>query len=43
MLDFRGTEGFWRAYPALGRARLSLEEIANPATFARDPVLAWGF
>ena len=21
--DFRGDEGFWRAYPALGRARLS--------------------
>ena len=41
--DFRGTEGFWRAYPALASARLSFEEIANPAHFARDPALAWGF
>ena len=41
--DFRGSEGFWRAYPALGRARLQFEEIANPATFARAPALAWGF
>jgi NAD-dependent SIR2 family protein deacetylase len=41
--DFRGSEGFWRAYPALGRARLHFEEIANPAAFARDPALAWGF
>jgi NAD-dependent SIR2 family protein deacetylase len=41
--DFRGSAGFWRAYPALGRARLQFEEIANPAAFARDPALAWGF
>ena len=41
--DFRGSEGFWRAYPALGRARLQFEEIANPAAFACDPALAWGF
>ena len=41
--DFRGSAGFWRAYPALGRARLRFEEIANPAAFERDPALAWGF
>lgn len=41
--DFRGTAGFWRAYPALAAARLSFEEIANPAHFSRDPLLAWGF
>ena len=41
--DFRGTEGFWRAYPALADAGLRFEEIANPAAFARDPALAWGF
>ena len=41
--DFRGSAGFWRAYPALGRAGLQFEEIANPAAFARDPSLAWGF
>lgn len=41
--DFRGAEGFWRAYPALGRARLRFEEIASPASFRADPELAWGF
>ncbi|HET7776866.1 MAG TPA: Sir2 family NAD-dependent protein deacetylase [Azospira sp.] len=41
--DFRGPEGFWRAYPALGRARMMFEEIACPDAFARDPELAWGF
>ncbi len=41
--DFRGAEGFWRAYPALGRARLRFEEIASPAAFRADPELAWGF
>ncbi|MEC5399939.1 SIR2 family NAD-dependent protein deacylase [Uliginosibacterium sp. H1] len=41
--DFRGTEGFWQAYPALAQARLRFEEIASPHAFARDPQLAWGF
>ena len=41
--DFRGTSGFWSAYPALGRARIDFTAIANPAAFASDPRLAWGF
>ena len=41
--DFRGNEGFWKAYPALGRARMNFEAAASPATFMRDPRLAWGF
>jgi NAD-dependent SIR2 family protein deacetylase len=41
--DFRGPEGFWGAYPALGRARIHFEEIANPRAFHEDPRLAWGF
>jgi len=41
--DFRGTQGFWRAYPALGRARIAFEAIASPAAFESDPRLAWGF
>ncbi len=41
--DFRGPGGFWGVYPALGRARIAFESIANPAAFARDPELAWGF
>jgi hypothetical protein len=41
--DFRGADGFWRAYPALLHHGLSFEDMANPATFANDPILAWGF
>lgn len=41
--DFRGPGGFWAVYPALGRARIAFESIANPAAFERDPRLAWGF
>jgi NAD-dependent SIR2 family protein deacetylase len=41
--DFRGTEGFWRAYPPISRLGLRFEEMANPAHFLRDPSLAWGF
>lgn len=41
--DFRGTQGFWRAYPALGRAKIPFEDIANPAVFESNPRLAWGF
>lgn len=41
--DFRGTEGFWRAYPALGRLGLRFEEMARPGWFRLDPGLAWGF
>ena len=43
LADFRGPEGFWRAYPPLRHAGLLFEEIANPMAFARDPELAWGF
>lgn len=41
--DFRGNQGFWQAYPALGRARLDFTRVASPHTFAADPALAWGF
>lgn len=41
--DFRGPGGFWGIYPALGRARIPFEQIANPAAFEHDPALAWGF
>jgi NAD-dependent SIR2 family protein deacetylase len=41
--DFRGSSGFWQAYPALGRARIDFTEIANPQAFRHDPALAWGF
>lgn len=41
--DFRGTEGFWKAYPALARSKIRFESIASPDAFEEDPELAWGF
>ena len=41
--DFRGPEGFWQAYPPYRALGLRFEQLANPATFDRDPHLAWGF
>ncbi len=41
--DFRGKDGFWKAYPALGRAKLNFTDVANPSAFERDAGLAWGF
>lgn len=41
--DFRGREGFWRAYPALAKARIDFEEAASPDTFRRSARLGWGF
>jgi NAD-dependent SIR2 family protein deacetylase len=41
--DFRGTEGFWRAYPALGQAGVSFHDIASPRAFRAHPERAWGF
>src|SRR5262245_12600281 len=39
--DFRGPEGFWKAYPPFrGRA---FAELSNPHWFRADPALAWGF
>nr|VFJ77396.1 MAG: Sir2 family protein [Candidatus Kentron sp. FW] len=41
--DFRGDEGFWRAYPPFKRLGLSFVDVANPTWLATDPKLAWGF
>ena len=41
--DFRGSQGFWQAYPALRASGIAFHEIANPAAFDADPLLAWGF
>lgn len=41
--DFRGNEGFWKAYPALAHKNMDFSEIAQPATFHHEPRLAWGF
>ncbi len=39
--DFRGPEGFWKAYPAF-RGR-QFAELSTPHWFETDPALAWGF
>jgi NAD-dependent SIR2 family protein deacetylase len=41
--DFRGDEGFWRAYPPYERLGVRFEELADPRHFAESPELAWGF
>jgi NAD-dependent SIR2 family protein deacetylase len=41
--DFRGEDGFWRAYPALRAEGVCFRDIANGEAFKRDPVRAWGF
>jgi NAD-dependent SIR2 family protein deacetylase len=41
--DFRGTQGFWRAYPRYEKLGLDFMSVANPEWFHRDPTMAWGF
>jgi NAD-dependent SIR2 family protein deacetylase len=41
--DFRGHQGFWRAYPPYAGLGLSFVQLADPTLFRRDPELAWGF
>ncbi len=41
--DFRGDQGFWKAYPPYAKLGLRFSDLANPSWFASDPTLAWGF
>ncbi|WP_165227112.1 SIR2 family NAD-dependent protein deacylase [Aquisphaera insulae] len=41
--DFRGDDGFWKAYPPYAKRKLRFVEMANPRWFTRDPEMAWGF
>lgn len=41
--DFRGSGGFWKAYPALAQAEIHFYQIANPDYFRTNSLLAWGF
>lgn len=41
--DFRGAEGFWRAYPPYREKGLHFTDMASPRWFERDPAFAWGF
>ncbi len=39
--DFRGPEGFWKAYPPFRGRQFS--SLSTPHWFQTDPGLAWGF
>ena len=41
--DFRGNEGFWKAYPPIAELGYEFSEMANPSLFDSKPKLAWGF
>ncbi len=41
--DFRGNEGFWKAYPVAKERGLSFTDLASPSAFEDDPQLAWAF
>jgi len=41
--DFRGVNGFWKAYPIAKKLGLRFEELANPRWFEENPQLAWAF
>ncbi len=41
--DFRGKQGFWRAYPVIEKLGISFENMANPYWFKEKPRLAWAF
>ena len=41
--DFRGDDGFWKAYPPFRKLGLSFVDLADPRWFAENPAQAWGF
>ncbi len=41
--DFRGDQGFWKAYPVYERLGITFVAAANPDHFQRDPAFGWGF
>jgi NAD-dependent SIR2 family protein deacetylase len=41
--DFRGNEGFWKAYPPYAKLGIDFASMASPEHFRSDPDFAWGF
>ncbi len=41
--DFRGDEGFWKAYPVVKDLGIGFSQMANPKWFINNPKLAWAF
>ena len=38
--DFRGDDGFWKAYPVIKDLGYSFSQMANPTWFESNPKLA---
>ncbi|MDH5561680.1 MAG: NAD-dependent deacetylase [Deltaproteobacteria bacterium] len=41
--DFRGDQGFWKAYPMYRKLGINFMDAANPRHFSGDPAFGWGF
>jgi NAD-dependent SIR2 family protein deacetylase len=41
--DFRGSSGFWNAYPPYARLGIHFQQLACPDTLRGNPTLFWGF
>lgn len=41
--DFRGKEGFWKAYPVIAQLGIDFSDMANPHWFETRPQFAWAF
>lgn len=41
--DFRGSEGFWKAYPPYRELGFQFMDVACPENFRLNPALGWGF
>ena len=41
--DFRGGEGFYKAYPYFKKASMSFSDAANPSFFKEQPHKFWFF
>eukprot|EP00698_Gefionella_okellyi_P019408 TRINITY_DN5946_c0_g1_i1.p1 TRINITY_DN5946_c0_g1~~TRINITY_DN5946_c0_g1_i1.p1 ORF type:complete len:303 (-),score=27.50 TRINITY_DN5946_c0_g1_i1:26-934(-) len=41
--DFRGPQGFWKAYPPMQALGLAFSDVSNPQSFVKDPQFGWGF
>lgn len=41
--DFRGDDGFWKAYPPMKKLNIYFYQMANYTLFMANPSFAWGF
>jgi NAD-dependent SIR2 family protein deacetylase len=41
--DFRGKDGFWKAYPIAQELNIEFQDLANVKWFHSNPFFAWAF